>query len=197
MSEIINDNSYILVILIMVLAIIIYGGEKTHNNFQIEYNPKNHQYLNSLTIFETQLQKYNSSDFDYMQITNKVDLSECLIPNIIDIFFINIKPHSYFDIGKYTKNKSHELMILYNHNVNLNSNSTEDNFKNIDNLTDNDLMLYINNKKEWNNNIFGTYAYYYDITKKISIFDIYPIYNNSNSTINITLIIVKKSFWHN
>lgn len=194
MSEIINDNSYILVVAIMILAIIIYGGSKKHNNFKIEYNSKNYQYLNSLTIFEKQLQKYNSSDFDYLQITNKINLSECLIPNIIDIFFINIKPYTYFNTNLHVENHVSKLMILYDHNINNYSN----NFNNITNSTDfnKNLMLLINCKKECVNDICNNYGYYYDITKKISILDIYPIYNNSNSVINITVIIVKKSFWH-
>lgn len=197
MSETIDNYSYILVIIIMILAIIIYGGKKTHNNFQIEYSPKNYQYLNSLIFFEKQLQQYNSSNFDYLQITNKVDLSQCLIPNIIDIFFINIKPYSYFNTNKYVKNNTSDIMVLYNHNLNVDSNNNIDNFKDISQLTNNNLMLLINHKKECINSICDNYAYYYDITKKISIFDIFPIYNSSNSVVNITLIIIKKSFWHN
>ena len=195
MSETINNNSYTLVIIIMILAIIIYGGSKTHGISQIEYSPKNYQYLNSLNIFEKQLQKYNSSNFEFLQITNHVDLSECLIPNIIDIFFININPHSYFNINKHVQNNISNLMILYNHNITVDNNS--DNFKNITDLVNNKLMLLIDyNKIECQNNVCNKYAYYYDITKKISIFNIYPIYNNSNLIINITIIIIKKSFWH-
>lgn len=194
MSEIINDNSYILVVAIMILAIIIYGGSKKHNNLKIEYNSKNYQYLNSLTIFEKQLQKYNSANFDYLQITNKINLSECLIPNIVDIFFINIKPYTYFNTNFHVENYISKLMILYDHNINNNSN----NFNNIINLTDynKNLMLLIDHKKECIDEICNDYGYYYDITKKISILDIYPIYNNSDSVVNITVIIVKKSFWH-
>jgi hypothetical protein len=194
MSEIIDDNSYTLVIIIMILAILIYGRSKTHNNFEVEYNPKNFQYLNSLTIFEKQLQKYNSSNFEYLQITNQVDLSECLIPNIIDIFFININPYTYFDTRKHVQNNISSLMILYNHNIVIDNNI--DNFKDVSTITNNNIMLLIDKKNECSNGICNNYAYYYDITKKISILNIYPIYNNSNSIANITLIIIKKAFWH-
>ena len=44
--------------------------------------------------------KKDEENFDFMKITNEVDLSACLIPNIVDIFFVNIKPHKYFDIRK-------------------------------------------------------------------------------------------------
>lgn len=169
----------------MVLAILIYGGSKKHNNLQIEYNPKNYKYLDSLTVFEKQLQKYNSTNFDYLHITNQIDLSECLIPNIVDIFFVNVKPHTYFNTNNHVTNNISKLMILYDHN------------------TDNDkynfnknLMLLVNNKRECVGEICNNYGYYYDISKKISILDIYPIYNNSDSIVNITIIIIKKSFWH-
>ena len=194
MSEIIDDNSYTLVIIIMILAILIYGGSKTYNNFEIEYSPKNFQYLNSLTVFEKQLQKYNSSDFEYLRITNQVDLSECLIPNIIDIFFININPHAYFDTRKHIQNHISSLMILYNHNIAIDNNT--DNFKDISAITNNNIMLLIDIKNECSNEIYNNFAYYYDITKKISVLNIYPIFNNSNSIVNITLFIIKKSFFH-
>ncbi len=194
MSEIIDDNSYTLVIIIMILAILIYGGSKTYNNFDVEYSPKNFQYLNYVTVFEKQLQKYNSSNFEYLKITNEVDLSECPIPNIIDIFFININPHTYFDTRKHVQNNISSLMILYNHNIVIDNNT--DNFKDISTITDNNIMLLIDKKKECTNTVCNNYAYYYDITKKISILNINPIYNNSNSIVNITLFIIKKSFWH-
>ena len=128
-----------------------------------------------------------------MQITNEVDLSECLIPNIIDIFFVNIKPHSYFDIRKHVKTKSSNFMVIYNHNI---ITEIQDNFTNINSANEN-LMLLLDSVKECNYNICKNFGYYYPINKKISILDIYPIYNDSNYVINITIIIIKKSFWHN
>ena len=180
----------------MIFAILIYGGSKKHNNLQIEYNSKNYQYLNSLTVYEKQLQKYNSSDFEYLQITNKIDLSSCLIPNIVDIFFINIKPNSYFNTNKHCIDNISKLMILYNHNIN----TRIDNFKNTNDTNGTEsgknLMLLVDKKKECIDNICNNYGYYYNIDKKISIFDIFPIYNNSNFIVNLTVIFIKKSFWH-
>jgi hypothetical protein len=57
-------------------------------------------------------------------------------------------------------------------------------------------MLMVKEEKECNSGICNNYGYFYDITKKISVLDIYPIYNNSDVLINLTLIIMKKSFWH-
>jgi hypothetical protein len=191
MSEIIDDISYTLVLIIMFSLIVIYGGSKKHNNLQIEYDSKNYKYLNSLTIFEKQLQQYNSSNFDYLQITNKINLSECLIPNIIDIFFVNLKPYSYFNTNNFVKNKISNLMVLYVHSLT----NTSDNNTNIKNNNPN-LSLLINKKKECIKNNCTNYGYYYDINNKISIFDVYPIYNNSNFIVNISIFIIKKSFWH-
>jgi hypothetical protein len=174
--------------------ILIYGGSKKENSIVIEYNASNYQYLNLLSVFEKQLQKYNSSNNDFMRITQEVNLSDFLIPNIVDIYFINIKPHSYFNIYNHIKyqDKNKNLMILYNHNI------SGDNFTNITDVPDPniDLMLLIDRKRECNGTLCENYNYYYDITKKISILDIFPIYNNSKLIVNITLIIIKKSFWH-
>jgi hypothetical protein len=159
----------------MILLILIFGGSKKNNILQIEYNFDNYKYLELLNIFEKQLEKYNSNEFNFLKITDKIDLSDCIIPNIVDIFFINIKPQSYFFINEYVTDKISKLMVIYNHNL----------IKN--NLTD-DLMLLLNIK--------NNFAYYYDITKKISILDIYPIYNNSKMFINITVFIIRKSFWY-
>lgn len=176
----------------MVLTIVIFGGYNKHNIFQIEYNPYNYQYLNSLTHFEKELQKYNHSNFDFMQITNKINLSECLIPNIVDIFFINIQPKTFFNIKKHVKDYSHNLMVLFNHNMIIESN---DYFSNT-NYDVYNLMLLLDSKKECNNHICENYGYFYNVNKKISILNIYPIYNDSDNVINITVIIIKKSFWY-
>lgn len=188
----IDNNSYLLFIIIMILSMVIFGRATKNRDFIIEYNPQNYQYLNSLTIFEKELQKYNSNNFDIIKITNDVDLSSCLIPNIIDIFFVNIKPFSYFNIKKYCDNHKSNIMVIYNHNI---FSENKDNFSNI-NSSLNNLFLLLDSNKECANNICKNYGYYYKISKKISILDIYPIYNNSNQTINLTIFIVKKSFWH-
>lgn len=169
MSNLNNDYSYFLVFIIMILLITIFGNVKKYNS-GIEYNTSNYQYLNSLTIFEKKLQKYNSTDFEFLKITDKKDFYNCLIPNIVDIFFINIKPFSFFNITSFISQQN-LIMVLYIHNYLFNN-----------------LMLLVNKDNNYN--------YFYDITKKISILDIYPIYNNSNITINISVFILKKSFWY-
>ena len=193
MDEPINDNSYYLVIIIMILLIVIFGGYKKNIKYQIEYDQKNFRYLNALTFFEKQLQKYNNNNFDFMKITNEVDLTHCLIPNIVDIFFVNIKPQSFFDIKKHIKNIDENIMVIYNHNLVY---EIKDNFNNVHFNNDN-LMLLVDSNDECLNNICNKYGYFYQINKKISILNIYPIFNDSNDLINLTIFIIKKSFWFN
>lgn len=188
----IDNNSYLLFIIIMILSMVIFGRAKKNRDFIIEYNPQNYQYLNSLTIFEKELQKYNSDKFDILKITNEIDLSSCLIPNIIDTYFVNIKPFSYFNITKYCDKHKSNIMVIYNHNI---FSENKYNFSNINSYLNN-LFLLIDSNKECTDNICKNYGYYYKVSKKISILDIYPIYNNSNQTINLTIFIIKKSFWH-
>jgi hypothetical protein len=187
-----DDNSYLLVLIIMILSMVIFGRAKKNREFIIEYNPQNYQYLNSLTIFEKELQKYNSKNFDFIKITNEVDLSACLIPNIVDIFFINIKPHKYFDIRKEIKDFNSNIMVVYNHNIFTDNN---DYFTSLT-FQKNKLFMLLDRNKECIKNICNNYGYFYEITKKISILDIYPIFNDSKNTVNITIFIIKKSFWH-
>ncbi len=139
-NDINDNNTYLLVIITMVLLIIIFGGYNKNTNLQIEYNLYNYQYLNSLIYFEKELQKYNHGNFELLQITNKLDLSECLIPNVIDIFFVNIKPKTYFNIINYVSEHMTKLMVIFNHNL-----------QNI-NLNSDNLMLLLQSKNEFNNN---------------------------------------------
>ncbi len=179
MNNLFNNDSYFIIVIIMIICMVIFGNSKKNNNNLIEYDSKNYQFLNSLTIFEKELQKYNTEHNDFKKITNEINLTSCFIPNIVDVFFINIKPSQYFDIRKHIENYNLNIMVIYNHN----------------NLIDNTLFLLINKNYECINNHCNNFAHYYEITKKISILDIFPIYNNSNYTINITVFIIKKSFW--
>ena len=59
------------------------------------------------------------------------------------------------------------------------------------------IKLLINTNYECDNQkICGNYGYFYDLTKKISILNIHPIFNNSNKNINLTIYIIKKPYWH-
>jgi len=172
--------------------IVIFGGPKKHDNLQIEYQPNNFGYLNNLTYFENQIHQNNiSSDIEFTNITEKINLSNCLVPNIVDIFIVNIKPYQIFNVGNHVKNDLASIMIIYDHNMS----SQQYNFSNIPNLAINNLKLLINKKKECVNYNCNLVGYYYDISKKVSILDIFPIYNDSEHIVNITIFIIKKPYW--
>ncbi|AYV80016.1 MAG: hypothetical protein Gaeavirus5_13 [Gaeavirus sp.] len=178
----------LLLIIIIILLIVIYGGPRKHVH-SIEYNPKNYKFLNNLSVFESQLQKYNiPEDVEFQNITKNINLTNCLIPNIIDIFYVNIGSHKFFDIRKHIDNTGLNIMILYSHTTKNN------NFAVIDNITNDKLMLLIDKQHECND-ACGLYGYFYNVTRKISILDIYPIYNDSDKTVNLTLLILKKPYW--
>lgn len=192
MIHLFDDNFYFLTMIILILMIVIFGGPKKHDNLQIEYQPNNFGYLNNLTYFENQIHQNNiSSDIEFTNITEKINLSNCLVPNIVDIFIVNIKPYQIFNVGNHVKNDLASIMIIYDHNMS----SQQYNFSNIPNLAINNLKLLINKKKECVNYNCNLVGYYYDISKKVSILDIFPIYNDSEHIVNITIFIIKKPYW--
>lgn len=167
-----NDETYIIILTILIMMIIIYGNSIKINNSLIEYNLNNYSYHKSLNIFEKYLQKYNNKDNEFIDITHKINLTHCLIPNIENIYFINIKPFSAFNIPSLINHKESKIMIIFNHN-----------------FVDNDLTLILNKDTNDEYNL-------YDVNKKTSILNIYPIYNNSDKKINLSIFILKKSHWH-
>lgn len=171
-----NEFTYILIIILLTIFILLYGG---HNNQDlVEYNSNYFQNLNRIIIFEKKLQVYNSkanfADKDFINIKDYIKMSLCLIPNLVDLFFINIKSHSFFTIDKiFDKklNKKEHLMIIFNHNKNT------------------DLELLIGLDKNSN-------GYFYDLKKNISITGLFDLHNNSSISINMTIFIIKKPFWY-
>jgi hypothetical protein len=167
----------------MILLIVIFGTYKKHKENIVEYDQSNFKYIESLKIFEKKFDKFNNFSDEYLKITEKINLTNCLIPNIVDIFIINLKPKKIFNINKLISNIKSNVMIIYDHS-NMNTNSTTNN-----------LFLLIDQNNECNGDICGNYGYLYPITNKVSIFGIYPIFNFSDKTINFTLLIIKKSYW--
>jgi len=156
---------------------LLYGG---HNNQDlIEYNSNYFQNLNRIILFEKKLQIYNSTvkfaDKDFINIKDYIKISLSLIPNLVDLFFINIKSYSFFTIDKiFNKelNKKEHLMIIFNHNK----------------YTDLELLIGLDKNSN---------GYFYDLKKNISITGIFNLYNNSAISINMTIFIIKKPFWYN
>lgn len=177
-----NNYSHLIVLIIMILLILLFGTYKKYGENIIEYDQNNFKYIESLRLFEKQFEKFNSFTDDYIKITDKINLSNCLIPNMVDIFFVNIKPKTLFFVSNLISISKSKIMVIFDH-------SYQDGIYN-------NLSLLINNNYECVDDICGNYGYHYPITKKISIYSIYPIFNNSDKTINFTLMIMKKSYWY-
>ena len=174
---------YVIILSTMIILIILFGGSSPYSKNQIEYQTKNYEYINTLTNFEKKLIKdHNSQNFNVLdsgteyKCLNKKKFYKSLIPNMIDIFFVKLQSKQYFNVNKYRNEKKNNfsnvqhVMVLYNiYDV---SNNLE-------------LLINIKNGK----------GYFYGITKKISIFDVYPIFNNSDKTCEFTIIILKKAYW--
>ena len=169
--------TFILIIIIMTLMIIFYGGKNTVN--MIEYNSNYFENYKNIMLVEKTLQKYNSkfnditkNESDYITIDEIDNISHIILPNYINNYLIKIKPYSYFDIKKIIDiaKINNLIMIVFNYN-------------NIENLE-----LLVNKD---NNN-----GHFYNLTNKISITGIYDIYNNNDKEIYITVFIVKKPFWY-
>ena len=97
----------------------------------------------------------------------KNDINIQIIPNLQKVYYVDLNPLSSFTINNF--NTDRNIMIVFNH-------------YNID--------LSIILKK--NNN----FNYLYNFNKKINVLDIYPIFNNNNFKILLTIFIMKKPFWY-
>ncbi len=169
-----KEFSYILFIVFLTIFVLLYGG---HNNQNlVEYEHKYFTSLNRIIIFENKLRIFNQSkdleEKGYIDIKNYLKTCNYIVPNLVELYMVRIKPNSFFPIKSIFKETfNNHVMIIFNHNK------------------VNDLELFIGSNE---NNQFG---YFYDLKKVISITSIYDIYNNSNKYVNITIFFVKKPFW--
>jgi hypothetical protein len=167
-----DDKIYFIIIIILTILILFYGG---HNNQRkVEYDSKYFNSLYNISILENKIKKIsNSYKWDdignYVNITNDLEICDNILPNFMGAYLIKLKPYSYFDVLDLTNDESN-ILIIFNYNKN------------------NNLELVI----KYDESI----GYFYDLEKVISLTGVYPIYNNSNETINFILFIVKKPFWH-
>ena len=196
-----DNNLYIIIIIGLTIFILFFGG---HNQQSIiEYDSKYFDNLNTIIIFEKKLNKnldniiFNSSNF--VNINNFLNLSDILIPNLVNCFYVQIKPFSLFNIFNLIEKKDIKtsMMILFNHKKHNNHELLIDNpIGNLYNKNINSDVKINNNFDNLNNiNLINT-GYFYDLEKIISITGIYHIYNNSNENVIITCFILKKPFWH-
>ena len=179
---------YIIIIIGLTIFMVFFGG---HNNqVKVEYENNYFRKLNSIIIFENKLNKINNDnifiDKNYVNINKYFYTKHILIPNFVNCFFIKVFPYSIFNIFNLIDKEDMytHMMILFNHKK----------YNNLELLVDNsEQNLYKNNN---NNTNVGSFGYFYDLEKSISITGIFHIYNNSIEPIYITCFILKKPFWH-
>ncbi len=166
-----DDNEYIITIIILTLIIILFGGLK--KNCKIEYDISKFNYLYKLDIFKKKFKQYNETQI----VPHKI--YSVFIPNIEKIIIIYLKQNEMYFVDDHCEEKfNHKcLMAIYNY----------------DNINMNDLELLIS--QDENDGLF------YDITdnnnnhNSIIITDIYSIHNNSKKIMNFALVIIKKPHW--
>jgi hypothetical protein len=171
-----NEFTYIFIIILLTIFVLLYGG---HNNQDlIEYDSNYFKNFEKIILFEKKLQIYNKTvnfnNDNFICIKNFIKTCTILIPNLYNLFFINIQPHSFFKINKLFNNnfnKKEYVMIIFNHN-------------NINNL---ELLVGLDSIN---------YGYFYDLKKNISIVGLYDLFNSSDVPINFTIFISKKPFWY-
>ena len=169
-----DDILYILIIIIIFVLTIFYGGHNLIKNIEY-YN--NYFNSNNIIIFDNKLKKFNFDENieKILDVSKYIDLSYSLIPNLIICYIIKLDPYEFFDVIKKLYNDQNKindknfLMVILNHDKN-----------NIE------LLL----------NIENNIGNFYLLTQKISILDIYIIYNNSSTKINFTLFIINKPYWN-
>ncbi len=164
-----------IILVILTIIILFYGGKNNVN--MIEYNSNYFDNYKNIIIFEKVLKSYipkfdniATNNSDYFTVDEIKDTLNIVIPNYLNNYFIKIKSYSYFNITKIIDNTNNLLMIIFNLN-------------DVNNL---DLLL----DKEDN------IGYFYNLTNKISITNIYDLYNNNNTDIYITIFTIKKPYWY-
>jgi hypothetical protein len=169
--------------------ILFYGGKKYVKT--IEYNLPYFENYKNIILFEKKLQKYNldfknnndknndKNNNNYITINEIEDELNIILPNYINNYFIKINPHSYFNTLEVIdiNNINNLLMIIFNHN-------------NVPNLE-----VIINREINQNKNSIIT-CYFYNLKNKISITNIYDIYNNNDFIIYIAIFIMKKPYFY-
>jgi hypothetical protein len=144
----------------------------------IEFDDDKFKHLRNLGLLESRIRQNSNSNVEIENITKKVNGCETYIPNIVGVYNINIKPKSYINLQKYI-NRNLIMVILYNNDTDIGK-----------------LQLVVNTNKECSNNKCGNYGYFYNVNKKMSIFKIFPLYNNSDKIINVNIFSIKKPFWY-
>jgi hypothetical protein len=145
---------------------LFYGGKNNIN--KIEYKTDYFRNLSNIILFENNIKKTikNDLNIDFEDITDKINIH--IIPNLQYVYYIDINSKHFYNINKI--DTEYNIMIIFKHN-------------------EKDKIQLIVKKDK-------THMYLYDLSKKISITSINPIYNDSNTVSSITVFIMKKPYWY-
>jgi hypothetical protein len=153
------------VFIILIILMIIYGRHNKIKN--INYN--NTQYfknLKNIIKFENKIKKKIKNDLNIAFEDITKKIDIHTIPNLQHVYYVDLNPFSSFTINNL--NTENNLMIVINH-------------------TDKNLDLIIKKK--------NNYSYLYNFNGNINVLDIFPIYNNNDVVVSITIFILKKPYW--
>ncbi len=162
-----DDVEYLITLIILTLTIFLFGGKK-HTN-QIEYSAENFKSIETIDRIKNIFYGYNKTTYI------KSDALNVIIPNLEKTIFVYLKPYELFNVSHFCNkiNINTHIMIIYNYCDN------NDNFNGLTLL----ISKNLHNKNE---------GIYYDINKKITITNIYPIINESNKICKFVVMIIKK-----
>jgi hypothetical protein len=180
-----DDNLYIVVMISAIFLIIIYGHPNNTSDYIIEYDDKQFKYLEKIHLVDKQIEKNIDGKHNIQikqfgsieEITSKMNNCEKYIPNIVSVYNIMLNPNTLFPTEKYIN--STQIMLIK-----------------INNIEPNKIALLIKANYECDNNSCGNYGYFYNLDKKKSIVNIYPIINNSDIPADLTIYTIKKPFWY-
>ncbi len=165
-----DELLYLIIIIILTIFIIFYGGHNDQN--KVEYESDYFNNLNTIINFEKKINlMQNNAEFtkyNFININKYFNMTNVLLPNFVNCFLLKINSKDVFniyDIVDKSTVKNH-MMIIFNHHK------------------QNNLELIID------------VDYFYNLKKNISITGIYHIYNNSYVDVIVSCFILKKPFWH-
>jgi len=169
-----ENIEFIIIMILITIMIIFYGGK--NNVHIVEYNSNYFDNYNNIYILKNKLNNYKMDNLNYTSIEDINNILNIILPNYINNYYIKIEPYSYFEIKNVINQleSKNQIMLIYNHN----------NYKNIELLVNTD---YQNDKK---------IGYFYNLTKELSITNMFDIYNNNDKKVYITIFILKKPYWY-
>ena len=154
------------IVIIIIIILMTFYGGHNKLN-KIHYKSSYFNNLKNIIKFEKNIHKNVKNDINIPFEDITNKVNIQIIPNLQKVYYVDLNPFSSFTINNF--NTDRNIMIVFNH-------------YNID--------LSIILKK--NNN----FNYLYNFNKKINVLDIYPIFNNNNFKILLTIFIMKKPFWY-